>query len=72
MDGRWRRVLPLEIQNNWGEEVDIEIQKPPIRRGFYERMEGDMFSYGTYMLQGEIDPNFSPSEIWSLIQDSRV
>ena len=29
-----------------------------------------MFSYGTYILEGEIDPNFSSSEIWSLIQDS--
>ena len=27
-----------------------------------------IFSYGTYMLEGEI--NFSPSKIWSLIQDS--
>ena len=29
-----------------------------------------MFSYGTYILEGEIDPNFSSSEIWGLIQDS--
>ena len=27
-----------------------------------------IFSYGTYMLEGEI--NFPPSEIWSLIQES--
>ena len=29
-----------------------------------------IFSYGTYALEGEIDPNFSSSKIWSLIQDS--
>ena len=28
-----------------------------------------MFSYGTYLLEGEIDPNFSSSKIWSLIQE---
>ena len=29
-----------------------------------------MLSYGTYILEGEIDPIFSSSEIWDLIQDS--
>ena len=29
-----------------------------------------IFLYGTYASESEIDPNFSPSEIWSLIQQT--
>ena len=29
-----------------------------------------IFSYDTYVLEGEINPNFSSSKIWSLIQES--
>ena len=29
-----------------------------------------MFSYSLNILEGEIDPNFSFSEMWGLIQDS--